>query len=221
MIKKWKYICLAFILVVGFAAGCFYGVPFYMHKTVEHYMVGVADSPKCDAIMVLGALVYQNGTPSPVLEDRLLYALELYQAGKAEKIIVSGDHGQTNYDEVNVMKAYLMEKGVPRTDIFMDHAGFDTFDSMVRAKQIFQVKSLLVSTQEFHMSRALYIARRIGIDAYGYPSPDKDIYSMQKLNFRENLASIKAVLDTDILRREPKFGGEAIPIWKDGALTDG
>ena len=150
-----------------------------------------------------------------------MYALELYQAGKAEKIIVSGDHGQANYDEVNVMKAYLMDKGVPRTDIFMDHAGFDTFDSMVRAKEIFQVKSLLVSTQELHMSRALYIARRIGIDAYGYPSPDKEIYSMQKLNFREKLASLKAVLDTDILRREPKFGGEAIPIWKDGALTDG
>lgn len=219
--KKWKYICLALILIIGFAVGCFYGVPVYMHKTVEQYMVSVASSPNCDAIMVLGALVYQNGTPSPVLEDRLLYALELYQAGKAEKIIVSGDHGQANYDEVNVMKAYLMDKGVPRTDIFMDHAGFDTFDSMVRAKEIFQVKSLLVSTQEFHMSRALYIARRIGIDAYGYPSPDKEIYSMQKLNFREKLASLKAVLDTDILRREPKFGGEAIPIWKDGALTDG
>jgi len=113
---------------------------------------------------VLGAQVYSDGTPSPVLRDRLDYALVLYNSGKANKILVSGDHGTKGYDEVNVMKAYLMEKGVPREDIFMDHAGFDTYDSMHRAKSVFCVESLLISTQDFHIKRAIYIGRRLGID---------------------------------------------------------
>jgi len=199
----------------------FFAIQLYIDRYAQDLIVTPETAPDSDAVMVLGAFVYSNGIPSPVLQDRLLYAYELYEKGKAKKILVSGDHGTKEYDEVNAMRDFLMERGVPREDIFMDHAGFDTYDSMYRAKEIFQIKTLLISTQEFHMNRALYIARRMGIEAYGYPSPDKDIYNMEVLNLRESLAKVKAFLDVDILRRKPKFGGEAIPIWKSGVLTEG
>ena len=176
--------------------------------------------PQCQAVMVLGASVYSDGTPSPILKERLLHAYEMYKEKKAEKIIVSGDHGTQNYDEVNTMKNYLLELGVNDEDIFMDHAGFDTYDSMYRAKEIFKVSSLIVSTQDFHIKRAVYIANKLGIKAYGYPCEDKEKYSMTYLNARESLAKVKAVIETDILKRKSKYQGEEIPIWKSGTLTN-
>ena len=176
--------------------------------------------PQCQAVMVLGASVYSDGTPSPILKESLLHAYEMYKEKKAEKIIVSGDHGTQNYDEVNTMKNYLLELGVNDEDIFMDHAGFDTYDSMYRAKEIFKVSSLIVSTQDFHIKRAVYIANKLGIKAYGYPCEDKEKYNMTYLNARESLAKVKAVIETDILKRKSKYQGEEIPIWKSGTLTN-
>jgi len=153
------------------------------------------------------------------LRDRLDLGYELYALGKAKKILVSGDHGRKNYDEVNAMKDYLMEKGVPREDIFMDHAGFNTYDSMYRAKEIFGVERLLICTQDFHIARAVYTARRLKIDAYGFSCEDGGINT--KLNkMRESLARIKAVFDTTV-KRKPKYLGDKIPISGDGRLTDG
>ena len=140
-----------------------------MQSTKNYISTNISDLPESDAVMVLGAKVYNNGKPSPVLRDRLDYGYELYAQGKVKKILVSGDHGQIDYDEVNIMKDYLIEKGVPREDIFMDHAGFNTYDSMYRAKAIFCIETLLISTQDFHIARSIYIARKLGIDAYGYP----------------------------------------------------
>lgn len=176
--------------------------------------------PSCQAIMVLGASVYSDGTPSPILKERLLYAYEMYVDKKADKIIVSGDHATTDYDEVNTMKNYLLELGVKDEDIFMDHAGFDTYDSMYRAKEVFKVSSLIISTQNFHIKRAVYIANKLGIKAYGYPCEDKEIYNMAYLNARESLAKVKAVIETDLLKRKSKLIGEEIPIWKSGTLTN-
>ncbi len=220
---KRKVLLIFLILILcGVLSGAavLFGIPAYIDGFAADYMVTPETAPVCDAVMVLGAQVYSDGTPSPVLRDRLDYALVLYNSGKANKILVSGDHGTKGYDEVNVMKAYLIEKGVPREDIFMDHAGFDTYDSMHRAKSVFCVESLLVSTQDFHIKRAIYIGRRLGIDAYGYPSEDKEIYNMEYLNARERLAKIKAFFDV-LLGSEPKYGGEAIPIWGDGITTEG
>ena len=118
---------------------------------------------QADAILVLGAGVRPNGTPSHMLEDRLLTALALYQANVCSRIIVSGDHGEDNYDEVNVMKSYLVDKGVPSEVVFMDHAGFDTYDSLYRAKAIFGAKSLILVTQRYHAYRAVYIGERAKI----------------------------------------------------------
>ena len=118
------------------------------------------------------------------------------------------------------MKNFLIEKGVKDEAIFMDHAGFDTYDSMYRAKNIFKVKSLIISTQEFHIKRAVYISRKLGCEAYGYPCEDKKYYNMAALNTRESLAKVKAILETDIIKRKPKYLGESIPIWKSGTLTN-
>ena len=199
----------------------FLGIQIYVDSSASPYILSSNDEiPVCDAVMVLGASVYSNGMPSPVLEDRLKYAYELYRDKKAAKILVSGDHGTDDYDEVNTMRDYLMKLGVPKEDVFMDHAGFDTYDSMYRAKTVFRIETLLVSTQKFHIDRAIYIARKLGIEAYGYPCLDKNIYNMTYLNVRESFAKVKAVIETDILKRSSKYGGEEIPIWKNGVLTE-
>lgn len=192
---------------------------FYVSNTGKAYLVTAEDAPKVDAILILGARVYANGIPSPLLQDRLDYGYALYAAGKADRILVSGDHGTKEYDEVNAMKNYLLKKGVPQEHIFLDHAGFNTYDSLYRAKEIFGVKSLIVCTQEFHMPRALYIGRRLGLEAYGYAAPDKAAYHMTYNNFREKLAQVKAFLETDILHRKPKYLGNIIPIQGSGLST--
>ena len=209
---------LIMLAAIGFIA--FFGIQRYVDNFARDKLVTANNAPVCDAVMVLGAMVHGE-TPSPVLEDRLLFAYELYKTGKAKKILVSGDHGREEYDEVNAMKQFLLDKEVPAEDIFMDHAGFNTYDSMYRAKEVFQVRTLIISTQKFHINRALYLAEKMGIEAYGYPSPDKDLYNMEVLNTREGLAKVKAFLDADILKRKPKFGGEAIPISGSGLLTEG
>jgi len=216
-ILKRSIISVACILILGISF--FFGVQVYMVQSTKAYILSNAsEAPESDAIMVLGALVFSSGRPSPTLRDRLDYGYELYMLGKAKKIIVSGDHGQKDYNEVGAMRDYLLEKGVPREDIFMDHAGFNTYDSMYRAKEIFGVESLLISTQDFHIARSVYIARRMGINAYGYPCEDRGNGRYNRV--RESLARVKAVIDTTV-RRQPRFLGEAIPISGDGILTEG
>jgi len=209
------------ILFLALVISSFFAIQVYVISSARGYILSdSSDAPECDAIMVLGALVYQSGRPSPLVADRLDYGYELYIQGKAKKILVSGDHGRYNYDEVNSMREYLMDKGVPREDIFMDHAGFNTYDSMYRAKAIFEIESLLISTQNFHIDRSVFIARKLGIDAYGYPCEDKAMYNMRWMNAREKLARVKAVWDTTV-KRKPKYLGEVIPISGSGIATEG
>jgi len=210
-----SFISLAFFLVLVFGA-----IQLYMLKGFDHLIFTADEVPECDAVLVLGARAYESG-PSPTLQDRLDYALDLYFSGKAPKILASGDHGTTEYDEVNTMLEYLLEHGVPREDIFLDHAGFNTYDSVYRAKAIFCCESIIISTQEFHMPRALYMAKRMGLEAYGVPCPDKGIYNMAYNNIRESLARVKAVIETDITKRLPRYLGEKLPITGDGSVTNG
>ena len=180
------------------------------------YITDVQNAPVSDCIFVLGAGVV-NGQPTLALRDRLENAYDLYTAGKSERILVSGDHGRKNYDEVKAMKDYLANLGVPRDAIFQDHAGFNTYDSMYRAKVIFEVDTMLICTNNFHIRRSLYIARRLGIDARGYPTADSAWYNTKIQNVREALSKVKAFLDVEIFRRKPKFEGEAIPIMSSNA----
>ena len=115
-----------------------------------------------DCIIVLGAFVYEDGTLCPMLADRMDTAITLYKNGTAPKLLLTGDHGGEDYDEVDAMKNYALEKGVPKEDIFLDHAGFSTYDSILRAKEVFGAKNAVVVTQKFHLDRALYIAKKNG-----------------------------------------------------------
>ncbi|MCL2504212.1 MAG: YdcF family protein [Coriobacteriia bacterium] len=215
-ISKLRLFALAIVLVIV----SFLAIQVGMIQSAKPYLVDdAADAPECDAIMVLGALVHSKGVPSLALSTRLDNGYELYAQGKAKKILVSGDHGRDNYDEVSTMREYLVQKGVPREDIFMDHAGFNTYDSMYRAKAVFGIERLLVCTQDFHISRSLYIARGLGIDAYGYPCEDRAAYNMKKQYPRESLARVKAFFEV-AMGREPKYLGDPIPITGSGLATE-
>jgi SanA protein len=171
-----------------------------------------------DAVMVLGALVFPDGRVSPMLADRLEVALALYEEGAAEKILLSGDHGQVEYDEVNTMRRYLEERGVPPEDIFMDHAGFDTYDSMYRAREVFQAKRLIIVTQGFHLPRALWIGDRLGLEVQGVVADQRAYYNAAYYEAREMAARVKAFGEV-VIRRKPVFLGPVIPIQGDGRQT--
>ena len=176
------------------------------------------DELDIDCIIVLGAGIRGNA-PSPMLEDRLITGLELYNKNISNKIIVSGDHGRVNYDEVNVMKNYLIEQNIPSENIFMDHAGFSTYDSIYRAKEIFKVNKAIIVTQEYHLYRALYIAKELGIEAYGV-SATKRIYGNQmKRDIREFAARIKDFIKC-IFKPKSKYLGEIIPVSSNGNITN-
>ena len=142
-----------------------------------------------DCILVLGAGVRDDGTPSPMLYDRVTVAVKLYEATGAP-LLMSGDH-TGDYNEVGVMKALAVEMGVPSEDVFLDHEGYSTYESLYRAKHVFGAKKLLVITQEYHLHRALYISRELGLEAEGV-SADLRPYRLQaRYNAREHLARFK------------------------------
>jgi SanA protein len=157
-----------------------------------------------------------NGAPSPMLSDRLAAAEELYKAGRMDKLLLSGDHGQVKYDEVGTMRRILRAKGIPPEDIFTDHAGFDTWDSAQRARRVFKVESAVVVTQGFHLARALFDARRAGIDATGFNADRRDYGRvMARLRVREAAARVKTLGDV-VTGADPHFLGAQIPITGDG-----
>jgi len=197
------------------------GIDQYVQRTGSKYIIDSSEIPKADAILVLGAYVFPSGTVSTMLNDRLTEAYQLYEQGKADKILVSGDHGQVDYDEVNAMKKFLIDKGVPANNIFMDHAGFSTYESLYRARDIFQVKKVIVVTQEYHLMRAVFIARELGVEAYGVPSDLRDYGEvMIQYRFREVAARNKDFITAKFTRPQPAFLGEAIPMTGDGRATD-
>jgi SanA protein len=167
--------------------------------------------PQSHTALVPGASVFSSGRPSTILADRLDKAIELYEHKKVKRFLLSGDHAQVNYDEVNSMKSYMVAHGVPDSLIFTDHAGFDTYNSLVRAQDIFGVDSLIVVTQEFHLPRALYIARHKDLVVNGYRADKRPYAKMPYLLFRESFANIKAFFEV-LFDVHPVFEGEKIPI---------
>ncbi|HWK26750.1 MAG TPA: ElyC/SanA/YdcF family protein [Solirubrobacter sp.] len=177
--------------------------------------------PHAQAALVLGAQVMPNGSPSSMLSDRITAAEELYKAGRVDKLLLSGDHGTVGYDEVGTMRRILLEHGIPPRDIFTDHAGFDTWDSAQRARRVFDVKSAVVVTQRFHMARALFDARRAGLQVSGFDA-DRRSYGrvMRRLQVREAAARVKTLGDA-VTGADPRFLGPVIPITGDGRKSWG
>ena len=154
-----------------------------------------------------------------MLEDRLLEGISLYKDKVAPKIIMSGDHSKKDYDEVNLMKNYAIEKGVPSEDIFMDHAGFSSYESIYRAKEIFGVKKMIIVTQKYHLYRAIYIANKLGIEAYGVGADPRKYVGETYRNLREILARNKDFIKC-IFKPKPTFLGNTISITGNGDITN-
>ena len=171
-------------------------------------------------ILVLGCLVRDDGEPGGMLEDRLEVGIALYRDGVAPKLLMSGDHGSESYDEVNAMKQYALEKGVDSSDVFMDHAGFSTYDSLYRARDIFQAKKVIIVTQGYHLYRALYTANAMGLEACGVAADLRPYAGMPYFELREKAARVSYVFQC-LFMPEPKYLGEVIPISGDGNLTNG
>ncbi len=172
-----------------------------------------------DCIIVLGCLVKSNGVPSDMLADRISVGVTLYQNGTSPKLLMSGDHGQKDYDEVNVMKACAMDAGVPSEDVFMDHAGFSTYESILRAKEIFGADKIVIVTQEYHLHRALYVANALGIEAYGVSADLRGYAGQTKRDVREVLARIKD-MGYAMLKPAPTYLGDPISLSGSGDVTN-
>lgn len=197
--------------------------------SINFYVVGIAKNKMIkdndysllkdvDCILILGAGIWGD-KPSPMLQDRLDEGIKLYNEGIAPKIIMSGDHGREEYDEVNIMKEYAIEQGVPSEDIFMDHAGFSTYESIYRAKEIFDADNIVIVTQEYHLYRALYIADKLNINAYGVNSDPRKYSGQTFRELREILARNKDFINC-IIKPEPTYLGESIPVSGDGNITN-
>jgi SanA protein len=163
----------------------------------------LAEVPARTVAIVPGAQVWPGGRPSSVLEDRLAAALALYRAGKVQRILVSGDHARSDYDEVTPMRDWLRARGVPADAVIEDHAGLRTLDTMQRAARVFGVRDAVVCTQAFHLPRALYLARNAGIDAVGLVADRREYVHAAYDRTREVVATAVALLDV-AFRRGPR-----------------
>lgn len=171
-----------------------------------------------DCIIVLGCGIINNETPSDMLGDRLDTARTLYNLGCAPKIIVSGDNGSENYNEIHVMLNYLINLGVPAEDIFCDHAGFSIYDSMYRLKSIFDAEKAIVVTQKYHQYRAVYIGKKLGIDIIGVPSNPRRYFGQTYRECREVLARCKDAFKSEI-KAKPKYNGDKINLTGDSFVS--
>jgi len=182
-----------------------------MHATPESV-------PQAQVAIVFGALVYRDGTLSWVTRDRVDAGVALYKTGRVQKLLISGDHGRAGYDEVNAMRNHALAAGVPAEDIFMDHAGFSTYDTVARARRVFQVQSAVLVTQRFHLPRALWLARRCGLEASGYEADQRRYRTRHRMALREMAARTKDFAK-GLIRPDPTFLGDPLPITGDGHCT--
>lgn len=210
-------LCLVLICLGGIA-----GANIYVRRQASRYILKESDVtgiPAADCVLVLGASVWNKNTPSPMLADRLDEGVTLYELGVAPKLLMSGDHGTQYYNEVEVMKKYALDRGVPSADVFMDHAGFSTYESMYRAKEIFGAKRIVIVTQQYHLYRAVYIARMLGLDAYGVATVDKNYGGQTYRDIREYLAICKDIIQCMV---EPASTvlGDSISLTESGDVTN-
>lgn len=217
---NYKKLLIIFVLMLVLVGLALFSINAYVKKTADNRIISPEDASKmnADCILVLGAGVIE-GRPSHMLMDRLLQGIALYNAGASERLLMSGDHGRKDYDEVNTMKQFAIDRAIPSEHIFMDHAGFSTYESMYRARDIFQAEKIIIVTQEYHLYRALYIAKSLGLDAYGVASDPRQYAGQEYRELREFMARIKDFFKA-IVQPLPTYLGEAIPVYGNGDLTN-
>ncbi len=220
--KFLKAVITVLVCVIAVAVFAVLGINAYVMAITDGQIItpeqasGIKD---IDCILVLGCGINDDGTPSDMLSDRLRRAVELYEADIAHKLLMSGDHGRPDYNEVGVMKQYAIDSGIPSEDIYMDHAGFSTYESMYRAKEIFQAEKIIIVTQEYHLYRALYIAEKLGIEAYGVASDQRTYTGQLARELRETVARCKDFAKV-FFKPEPTYLGEEIPVSGNGDITN-
>ena len=212
-----KYLIILIIVGISIVLS----INFYVILSTKKQIVDLSNlknKKDYDCIIVLGAGIWGD-KPSPMLQDRLDEAIKLYEEGMAPKLIMSGDNGREGYDEVNVMKDYAINKGIPSEDIFMDHAGFSTYESIYRAKEVFKVEKAIIVTQKYHLYRALHIGNKLGINVTGVGADPRKYSGQIFRELREILARNKDFIQA-IFKLKPTYLGESIPVSGDGNITN-
>ena len=212
-------VCCAAVLVAAVYVFAINGYVIHKTKTKILDVDEASQLSNVDCILVLGASVKPDKTPSNMLYDRIMTGVSLYEAGAAPKIIMSGDHGRTDYNEVGTMKEYAIGSGVPSEDIFMDHAGFSTYESLYRAKEMFGADKIIIVSQKYHLYRALYIAEALGMEAYGVPADLRSYSGQYKREIREILARNKDFI-LAITKPVPNTISDSISLDGSGDVTN-
>ena len=215
--RKILRICLLCLLILGAALVLLPDL--VIRLSAGPYLREADTAGSADCVLVLGAGLLPDGKPSLMLTERINTGVALYKSGAAPRLLMSGDHSREDHDEVNAMKDAAMAQGVPSEDIFMDHAGFSTYDSMYRAREIFGAEKLIIVTQAYHLPRALWIARRMGMEAVGVACDTARYRGQLYRDLREVLARDKDFFKC-ILMPEPTYLGEAIPLTGSGDVTN-
>lgn len=201
-----KFLLIAIIGVVT-VVGINYHVKSETNPLIYHYANGVPDEK---VAIIFGAGI-RNDRPSKYLKDRLDAGIELYKLKKIDKILLSGDNGSDEHDELTVMKHYCYEHGVDTTKVFLDYAGFDTYSTMYRAKHIFKIDRAILVSQEYHLNRAIYIGNKLGVKSVGLAADVGKYRNFKYVRFRECFTICKAVLDV-ARNRKPHFLGHEVNI---------
>lgn len=208
-----KRTALAFALMAEFVAVFVITTNLLVYeKTKGLIFTDPARVPEATVALVPGAALAGPNTLSLIFTERVDVAIQLYEAKKVSKILVSGDNSTLAHNEVNPARVYLLARGIPDQDIFLDHAGFDTYSSLYRARDVFGVSSVIIASQWFHLPRAVFIARKLGMTAYGVSADTGPVLLSNYV--REVFADEKALFDL-IGDRQPKYLGTPIPITAD------
>lgn len=221
-LRKPLLLILCIVLGLGILGACsVLGINLWVTGSVSNRILTeqeAATLQDVDCIVILGCQVRSDGTPSHMLEDRLKRGVVLYELGAAPKLLMSGDHGTATYDEVDAMKRYAVDAGISSADVFMDHAGFSTYETVSRAINVFEADKIIIVTQQYHLYRALYVAHALGIEAYGVPADYRQYSGQLARDVREVLARIKD-FGLAVFKPDPTYLGEVIPISGNGELT--
>ncbi len=206
---------------VAWILGVLAAIPVIMNLAVigvaSFFIRSAQTVPETPVILVLGAGVWANSKLSPMLQDRVDQGIALYESGKGAKLLMSGDHSSPYYDEVSTMKRYAVDKGVASSDVFLDHSGFSTYESLLRARDIFGARKMIIVTQRYHLYRAVFIARALGIEAYGVPSDARAYNGEVKRQIREFFARAKDFVQ--VWLPAPEFN-EQVDLTGDGDETN-
>lgn len=220
--KPWVKITISVLICLTLVGGiaCFAGNAHVKNTTKEKILTQeqAASLTDVDCILVLGCGIKDDGTPTALLQERMDCGIALYQNKVAPKLLLTGDNGREGYNEVETMRKVATQQQVPAQDIFLDHAGFSTYESMYRAKEIFKAKKIVIVTQEYHLYRAIYIAQQLGLTAYGVACDTQTYKGQTFRDIREILARNKDAVKC-IFKPEPTFLGETIPVSGDGTVT--